>query len=279
MASTDLRQSLISAVLRLMRPLVRVLLRNGMSYGEYAELVRKVYVEVAASDFAQPGQRQTGSRIAAITGLTRRQVKYLQGLDIADDEESLQRHNRAVRVISGWVHDNRFHDAQGRPADLPFDGEDSFRELVKTYSGDVTPFAMLSVLQAAGSIDHCDGQVRLVRRTYVPDGAPPELVRILGEDTYELMSTIVHNIDAPASDKNFQRKVSYRRISRDTQRAFKALAARNSQRLLEKFDNWLAEQPDPPASEATDRRRVTLGIYYFEEDPGEDSSEPGKEKE
>jgi hypothetical protein len=279
MPSNDLRQSLISAVLQLMIPIVRVLLRNGISYGEYAELAKRVYVDVARSDFVQPGQRQTASRISAITGLTRREIGLMRDLDVASDEESMQRHNRTVRVISGWVHDQRFRDAQGQPADLPLEGVDSFNDLVKSYSGDVPTVAMLSVLEEAGNIRNDDGQVRLLRRAYVPDGAPPEIVRILGQDAYELMTTIVHNIDAAPADKRFQRKVAYRDVSRETFRTFKVLAAQKSQSLLEEFDNWLANQPDAPSSEANERRRVTLGIYYFEEDPQDDRSDPGKENE
>jgi hypothetical protein len=38
---------LFASILRLMRPLVRILLRNGIAYGTFSELVRKVYVDVA----------------------------------------------------------------------------------------------------------------------------------------------------------------------------------------------------------------------------------------
>ena len=40
-----------AAVGRLLRPLVRVLLRNGMPFGAFADLAKQVYVDVAIKEF------------------------------------------------------------------------------------------------------------------------------------------------------------------------------------------------------------------------------------
>ena len=63
------------------------------------------------------------------------------------------RYSRAVRVISGWLHDARFHGASGKPAILPMDGgENSFALLVKEYSGDIPTRAMLTMLEEGGTV-------------------------------------------------------------------------------------------------------------------------------
>jgi len=46
-----LKQGLLAAYRRLMRPLVRILIRNGVAYGEFAEIAKEVYIDVAAGDF------------------------------------------------------------------------------------------------------------------------------------------------------------------------------------------------------------------------------------
>ena len=99
---------LFASILRLMRPMVHILLRNGIAFGTFSELVRKVYVDVAFADFAPDGKKQTVSRISALTGLTRKEVKRLLELDTPDDTASQERFNRGIRVISGWVNDRRF---------------------------------------------------------------------------------------------------------------------------------------------------------------------------
>ena len=101
----SLSQALSGAVLKLLRPLVRVLLRHGMAYGTSAELLRKVYVEEGVVHLEQSGGRATISGVAALTGLTRKEVKRLRELDWVGDDESPRRYSRAIRVISGWTGD------------------------------------------------------------------------------------------------------------------------------------------------------------------------------
>ena len=106
-----LDKALSAAVLRLMRPLVRILLRNGMAYGNLAELVRKAYVDVAWREFAPEGKKQTVSRVSALTGLTRKEVRRLLDEGMSATAPDQERYNRAIRVISGWVNDRRFRIA------------------------------------------------------------------------------------------------------------------------------------------------------------------------
>ncbi|MFA9420497.1 MAG: DUF6502 family protein [Gammaproteobacteria bacterium] len=68
----DISISLINATTRLLRPLVKILLRNGIDYGTFAEVIRKVYVDSAFDQIKESGKRPTISSISAITGLTRK---------------------------------------------------------------------------------------------------------------------------------------------------------------------------------------------------------------
>jgi Family of unknown function (DUF6502) len=53
------------------------------------------------------------SRISALTGLTRKDVKRLLELDTPDDTASQEGFNRGMRVISGWLDDRWFLDSDG----------------------------------------------------------------------------------------------------------------------------------------------------------------------
>src|SRR5690349_24028528 len=54
--------------------LFRSLIRSGISFGETAEILKTVFVEVAGRDFDLPERKTSLSRIAIITGLTRKEV-------------------------------------------------------------------------------------------------------------------------------------------------------------------------------------------------------------
>ncbi len=266
----SIHDTLTRALLRLLKPLVRVLLRNGIAYGSFAELAKKTYVDVAFESFARNGKKQTVSQASALTGLTRKETKRLHELEGPQPGGNEQRYNRAVRVISGWLNDPLFHDADGRPADLPLEGETgSFAALVKKYSGDITTQAMLAVLLAAASVEKTPQGVRLVQHAYLPGNDPGEKLAILGNDTAELVATIDHNLLAEPSARRFQRKVSNLRVRADALPAFRALSAEKAQALLEELDAWLTahEAQASDDGDAASARYVSLGIYFFERGP------------
>lgn len=130
MVST-IHKALAVAVTMLLKPLVHILLRNGVSYGDFAEMAKMAYVDVASDEFRN-GRPMTISRIAALTGLTRKEAKRLHELDRDSNAESYGRYNRAIRVISGWLNDVEFQDKKGLPSVLPMEGQSrSFSALVK----------------------------------------------------------------------------------------------------------------------------------------------------
>jgi hypothetical protein len=262
----NIQQTLSLAVLAILRPLVRILLRNGVAYGSFAELAKKVYVDTAYEEFQPDGKKQTISRVSALTGLTRKEAKRLHELEHTDSQRSERRYNRAVRVISGWVNDKEFHDAMGQPESLAIDGATaSFSALVRKYSGDVPTQSMLSVLISASAIEKTGDQVRLIQRAYVPGKDPADKLSILGIDTAELISTIDHNLVSGDKDLRFQRKVSNHHLKAEAVPQFQALSARKAQQLLEQFDAWLSEHEIEAGEQDSDEGHyASLGIYYYQ---------------
>ncbi|MGE5241302.1 MAG: DUF6502 family protein [Bacteroidota bacterium] len=263
-------QVLTSAIERLLRPLIRILLRNGTSYDAFADLAKRMYVEVGMQEFGIPGKKQTISRVSVLSGLSRKEVQRVMGQRDSAEAEARARYNRAARVIAGWVRDRDFADAAGNPLALsPEDGETSFAELVKRHSGDVPARAVLDELLRVGAVEHLeDGRIRLLSRAYVPRTSDLDKLEILGADVSDLIYTIDHNLQHGAADPFFQRKVMYDNLPADAISAFRALSAEQAQVLLEKMDQWLAKHDRDvnPSVKGAGRMRAGIGIYYFEED-------------
>ncbi|MFA5529170.1 MAG: DUF6502 family protein [Thiohalomonadaceae bacterium] len=271
----SLNKALTSAVLRILRPLVRVLLRHGVSFGTFADLAKAVFVDVAAKDFGIPGRKQTTSRISVLTGLTRKDVARLQGLGSPEDAVAERRYNRAARVVAGWVRDDRFSTEAG-PRELAFEGaSDSFSELVRAYSGDVPPRAIFDELERVGVAERTDGErVRLRMRAFVPQTGDEDKLHILGTDVAFLISTIDHNLQQKNGAPRFQRKVSYDNLPAEIVPLFHALSREKAQALIEEMDRWLSQHDRDinPNVKGTGRKQAGLGIYYFEEDVPEENS-------
>jgi len=264
---------LFAAVISLLRPLVRILLRNGVPFGTFAELARWVYVDTAAEEFSIEGRKQSDSRISVLTGLSRKAVASLRSIDAPPADAGADRYNRAARVISGWLRDSRFCDPQGNPRRLPLEGEASFSELVHDHSGDIPARAILDELINVGAVEPDPaGSVRLLTRAYIPGTDESEKLRILGSDVSDLIRTIDRNLKGEPPAPLFQRKVSYDNLPQEAVEAFRTLGARKAQGLLEEMDRWLArhDRDSNPEAKGSGRMRSGFGIYYFDENLDED---------
>lgn len=259
--NTSSNNILIESALKILRPLIRIMIRNGVSCGNFEELVRKAYVDEALST---DEAKTTISSVSARTGLSRKEVKRLTEINDTHHSDIEQKYNRAVKVISGWVNDEKFIDDTGRAKTLSLHGdEESFSALIKQYSGDITPKAMLDLLLAAGCVTKNNGQIELIKHAYVPGSDSAEVIAILGTDTNELINTIDYNLTADEEDKRYQRKVSTAVLDKEQIDGFKKLANSHSQALLEELDAWLAQHEVNPDDK--NARYVSLGIYYYEQ--------------
>ncbi len=271
-----LARSLQAAVARLLKPLVRMMLRHGVPFGAFMDVARRVYVDVAMEEFTIPGRKPTISRASVITGLSRKEILRVRRLPPLSDEGVSTSYNRATRVIGGWVRDEAFAEKPGVPAALPMEGRGrSFTRLVRKYSGDVPPRAILDELLRVGAVEReAKGRIRLCARGYVPSAGEEEKLGILGADVADLIDTIDHNLRAPGGTSRLQMKVAYDNLPGEPLRRFRSRSSKQSLKLLEKFDKELAgmDRDVTADSRGTGRLRAGVAIYYFEEDLSDQGS-------
>ena len=267
-ASNRLHTALTSAMLQLLRPLCRLLLRHNIPFGVLEELAKHAYVQVAMADFGIPGKKPSMSRASILTGLTRKDVQRLVTGPEPVRAAPSDGYNRAARVLTGWARDPHYQDEFGQPLPLSAqDGEHNFAELVRRHSGDMPVRAVLDELVRVGAVVRRDDQLlEMVARAYVPKASEVDKLAILGTDVADLIATIDHNLQHGDTQPRYQRKVMYLSIPHTVVPEFKRESATRAQALLEHLDRWLEErdtetpdnQPDMP------RVRLGLGIYHIE---------------
>ena len=91
------RIALNKAMARLLRPLFRLLLRYGISYGSFEALARRAFVNVAMEVAGLDGKKPSISRISVLSGLTRKEVQRL-ATDGAEPS-AIDQHNRAAPAV------------------------------------------------------------------------------------------------------------------------------------------------------------------------------------
>jgi len=144
----------LSALLSALRPIARLLMKAGIGYREFAEISKCAFVDVSTSDYGLRGRPTNISRVAVMTGLTRKEVKRLRDKIAAGTELNTSKVVPLTEIIHQWHSDPKYLDERGKPLKLAFDdAEKSFAGLVKEYGGDIPPGAMRTELKRVNAIE------------------------------------------------------------------------------------------------------------------------------
>jgi hypothetical protein len=277
--SESIKHTLLRAYRVLMGPLVRILLRQGISYAEFSEVVKAVYVEAALKDFKVPGRRTTRTRIAVITGLTRKEVKRVIDEAVRERYEPKTKFNRLGRVLVGWHTDTDFTGPYGMPLELQYEtnheDEPTFSELVRRHSGDMSPRSILDELIRVGAVRETDaGWFRVLRREYIPEALGQHNFERTGVVVRNFVNTVDFNMTKMAPGKGrFERNV----MADDGIRAvdlpkFDQYLRDRCQALLEEIDNWLTGLPKPDPNAGDEVVHTGIGVYHYMSDHADNRS-------
>ena len=277
--SDSVKQTLLAAYRVLMGPLVRILLRQGISFAEFSEVGKAVYVEVALKDFKVSGRRATRTRIAVMTGLTRKEVKRV--IDEAEKEryELKTGVNRLTRVLVGWHTDPDFTGPYGMPLELQYEtavpGEPTVAELVKRHSGDMSPRSIIDELIRVSAVRETDaGWYRVLRRDYIPEAQGIHNFERTGSVVRNFVNTIDFNMTKSAPGKGrFERQaIADDGIRKEDIPKFDSYLRERCQALLEEIDNWLTKLPKPDPKKGEEVVRTGVGVYHYMNEEIDDRS-------
>jgi hypothetical protein len=227
-----------------------------------------VYFQVASEEFALPDRKQSDSRVALITGLTRRDVAALRASRDREPMPDLDPH-LATRLINMWTTDPRFLTDTGAPRQLPLEarrtGAPSFAQLVRELGGDIPPRALLDELVRVSCVEvQATRTVRLLQRAYIPASDSPERIEMMGEDIGEFAAVIAHNLESPRTDAFLQQKVVYDNIGGDGIERLRAELRRLGEAFLRRVNKLVAsyDRDRNPKAPGGQRKRVAMGVYY-----------------
>jgi hypothetical protein len=263
----DFMQKLIRVT---MRPLIRIMIRYGIGYGDFSAVVKRIFIEVAENDFKIDGRKQTISRVSVLTGITRREIKKILDNSSTKREEEVFVYNHAARIISCWLHDEEFQLPDGTAAALSTkqDGEGTFNNLVYKYGNNTPSRAILDELVRVGAVELDEiGMARMVSLGYVPSEDTQELLSVSFQSVADLISTIDYNDRNRNADTRLQLTVNYDNVSDEGVEVFRHVSREKSKEVLLFLDRFLATQDkdNNPAIAGKGANRTGLGIFFFEE--------------
>jgi hypothetical protein len=238
----DIQRQILAAFLVVLKPIARILLRFGIGFREFSEIAKTAFVDVASSDFGIRGRPTNISRVAVMTGLTRKEVRRLRD-KIADGKHTVVvKPTPMWDILHYWHADGEFLDSAGRPAKLPFSGESkSFSSLVRRFGGDIPPGAMRTELKRVGAVEEDEaGNLTVLKRTFRPEG---------DHDTWS------------------QRIAFTQAVSKGDVPRLKRMTADRIESFAESIDDLFMayETLNDQDIKGEDKTTLAVGVFYFED--------------
>ncbi|HLO63826.1 MAG TPA: DUF6502 family protein [Azonexus sp.] len=273
MTESPLQSVLLSAMHRVLAPVVRVMLAHGITLPMAIELLKRVFVEVAERDFKLENKASTDSRISLITGVHRKDVKRLR--ELPDVEANLPpKVSLSSQIVAAWLTDRRWLDAHGQPLPLSrlstSDGKASFDSLVASISQDIRPRSVLDEWLRLGVVTvNAADEVVLVSNAFIPRDGLKEKLAYYGHNLGDHAAAAADNVLSHASPW-FERSVHHDDLSEEQIERLRERASELGMHVLTSLHTMAEAEHELTAKQPPDNagpsRRFTCGVYFYSTD-------------
>jgi hypothetical protein len=268
------KEALLNVFAALVRPLMRAAFEYGITAGEIAGVIRRVYIQSLEARLLDQRRPTTDARLAIVSGLTKSDVSAVRealrsgALHGAKAGASL---DQITSLLTTWHTHSNFSGAYGLAMDLdlvPVHGSPrhSFQELVDAACPGVDRDALLDELVAAGSIEVVDGTtVRCLSRAYVQRGSDINRIERMGRFLGAVADNFAHNLLRSENDPIYFERTVVADVAMSPQGRDQLLAeaSEKGQTLLSELDTFLTAlaAEEPPIS----GKKFGVGVYFFED--------------
>jgi hypothetical protein len=281
MSDSPLSSVLLSAIHRVLSPLVRVMLAHGITLPTAIELLKRVFVEVAERDFRLDQKPSTDSRISLITGVHRKDVKRLR--ELPDVETNLPPNvSLSAQIVATWITGEQWLSEDGQPRPLPRlakrSADPSFETLVASISQDIRPRSVLDEWLRLGVVEINDAdEVVLATNAFVPKEGLEEKLAYYGHNLGDHAAAAADNV-LGIGKPWFERSVHHSLLSEDQVEELRQKAADLGMQMLTKLHTMAgktsAASPSPGDEERDAAgKRFTCGVYFYSTDAVEPAGE------
>jgi hypothetical protein len=276
-------RSLVRALEKLLRPLIRLLLHYQFTYPQFIAMLKSLYVDVAEQEFQVGDKRQSDSRIHLLTGVHRKDVKRLRG-EHTEELQIPETVSTGARLIAYWLGNPELTDGDGKPLPLPLRSPDndstSFESLVATVvKQDIRPRVILDEWLRLGVAQLHNDQVILKSGAFTPERGFDEKAFFFGKNLQDHITAGSSNL-LGHKPFYFDRSVYYDRLSERSVQELASLASKLGMNALTTMNKEALARQQSDAREAekgTACHRINFGIFNYnsvprDTDPGNSSS-------
>lgn len=260
----DAKTLIHSACRQMLRPIASMLLRCGMTWKEFSDLSKSVFVQAATAEFGIRGRPTNVSRVSILTGISRKEVKRQRDLLASEEPLPEGKTTDATRVLSGWFQDPDYLDETGAPLLLAESGTGpSFDSLCAQYGGGIATSTMLKELVKTGAVEQQqDGRLRVLTRYYQPAVHDDENLLFAVDRIHDVVETMNNNVFMDGDRQpRFGGYADHVEFPVTQIPKFREFLDKRGQAFLEEIDDWLAQHASD--DNAADTKVARVGVALF----------------
>ena len=267
----SVKENLVAAFRYLLRPLVRLALKNAVSFPDFSEVLKQAYVDVSAKQILASGKDVTEEGIALIANIEKTEVRpILQSMNDANFGLTSHELNPIPTVLNAWHTSPKYTGPYGVVRDLPYSKSDSasdihtFVQLVADHCPSISPKELLDELIRTGCVQDVGNEFyRAIKRSYVPDPLSARSIRLFASVVHNLCEAAEVNLRAESAGGNglIQRTIyTLHGIPKENLPAFDRFIRDRGQIFADDIDNWLS---DLDKEGNTDGVKTGVSFYHY----------------
>jgi len=272
LVAQSVKHNLLAAFRHLLRPLVRIALRNGVEFPEFVGALKDAYINVATRELRTAGNAVSPEAISVMTEISTTDVQeVLQTPEATKLDDADQRINAACRVLVGWHTDRDYIGPYGLVRDLAFARSDvqsrrevsAFVDLSKRYCPAIPPKVLLDELIRTGCVqDLGNGFYRALTRSYVPQQLSAESLRRFAQVVHNVTETLEVNLRRSVRGTGRIERTIFADygLQREDLAAFDKYARERGQLFADDIDNWFADRSHEGIKDPV---QTGIGFYHY----------------
>jgi hypothetical protein len=258
--------ALVKAVNLLCKPLIRLLIEKGMTFPQFRELMKELYVEVADEHFSLDDKKPSDSRIFVLTGVHRKDIKRIRQQAEQESQKITSSASLSGEIIARWTSMPEYLDDTGNPRPLKKTGkndEAGFEQLVSSVSKDIRAKVILEEWLRLDIVRLEDNFVVLNKSAFVTNKEFKEMAYYLGHNVHDHLASCVNNILAE-NDPMLERSVYYASLTENSVNKLNTMATKKGNELLQYLNKQAIEFYDADKHKDDATYRMRLGVYWYQ---------------
>jgi hypothetical protein len=256
-----------TSVARVLRPLIRLLLHLGVSFKDFSELVKRIFLEESRIILKEENKEITSSALSIVSGIHRKETSPFLKNPNPESEFTYtsSRGTGALAVVSEWISNPDYLNIDRKPIPLLYSHSDknikTFTVLSEKIMKDVRAKTILDELIRLDLVQYDVNTVTLKQDAFIPQTDLNEKLDFFAKNLSEHMHAAATNVQSK-TPPFFERSAFHDGLSEEDIEQIDRHVRQKGMDLLREIYNMAKELAAKNSKDTKSKKgHITLGVF------------------